>query len=43
MKSGINWSYFPKTDPLPEVLLSSIKIFEKNFVSLHTKVKKYER
>lgn len=31
MKSGINWSYFPKTDPLPEVLLSSIKIFEKNF------------
>ena len=31
MKSEINWSYFPKTDPLPEVLLSSIKIFEKNF------------
>ena len=30
MKKSINWSYFPKTDPLPEVLNETINIFEKN-------------
>ncbi len=30
MKKLINWSFFPKTDPLPEVLNDPIKIFEKN-------------
>jgi len=31
MKKNINWSYFPKTDPLPDCLMGPIKIFEKNF------------
>lgn len=31
MVKNISWSYFPKTDPLPEVLKDSINIFEKNF------------
>lgn len=31
MVKNISWSYFPKTDPLPEVLKGSINIFEKNF------------
>ena len=30
MKKLINWSFFPKTDPLPEVLNDPIEIFEKN-------------
>ena len=30
MKKSINWSYFPKTDPLPEILNETINIFEKN-------------
>ena len=30
MKKSINWSYFPKTDPLPEVLNETIKKNEKN-------------
>ena len=30
MKKSINWSYFPKTDPLPEALVETINIFEKN-------------
>ena len=31
MKKSINWSYFPKTDPLPEILNETINIFEKNY------------
>ena len=27
----INWSFFPKTDPLPKELKSSIKVFESHF------------
>lgn len=34
MKKNINWSYFPKTDPLPEVLNEVIAIFEKNFLKI---------
>ena len=34
MKKTINWSYFPKTDPLPELLNQTINIFEEN----HTKI-----
>ena len=34
MKKNINWSYFPKTDPLPEVLNEVITIFEKNFLKI---------
>ena len=30
MKKSINWSYFPKTDPLPEALVETINIFENN-------------
>ena len=30
MKKSINWSYFPKTDPLPEMLNETINIFENN-------------
>ena len=29
--SKINWSYFPKTDPLPDELLQPIEIFKINF------------
>ena len=34
MKNNVNWSYFPKTDPLPEILNDTISIFEKN----HSKI-----
>ena len=34
MKNNVNWSYFPKTDPLPEILNETISIFEKN----HSKI-----
>ena len=30
MKKNVNWSYFPKTDPLPAILNETISIFEKN-------------
>ena len=30
----INWSYFPKTDPLPKELESSISIFEGHFAKI---------
>ena len=30
MKNNINWSYFPKTDPIPQGLKEAINIFEKN-------------
>ena len=30
MKKSINWSYFPKTDPLPEALVETINIFKNN-------------
>ena len=36
MKSSINWSYFPKTDPIPEELKEAINIFEKNFKKIDT-------
>jgi len=29
--SKVNWSYFPKTDPIPDILLEPIKIFKNNF------------
>ena len=31
MKKSINWSYFPKTDPIPNELEKVISVFEKNF------------
>lgn len=34
MKKNINWSYFPKTDPLPDLLNEVITIFEKNFLKI---------
>ena len=34
IKNKINWSYFPKTDPLPSVLNDPINIFEKNFAKI---------
>ena len=36
MKKNINWSYFPKTDPLPIELKETIEIFEKNFTKIDT-------
>ena len=36
MQSAINWSYFPKTDPIPEELKDAINIFEKNFKKIDT-------
>ena len=27
----LEWSYFPKTDPLPDFLKESVDVFEKNF------------
>ena len=35
MKKNINWSYFPKTDPIPQELEEAINIFEKNFTRLN--------
>ena len=37
MKKNINWSYFPKTDPLPEILNDTINIFEKNHVKIDSR------
>ena len=34
MKKNINWIYFPKTDPLPEVLTNAVAIFQKNFLKI---------
>jgi hypothetical protein len=34
MKRSVHWTYFPKTDPLPEALTSAVKIFEKNFLKI---------
>ena len=34
IKNKINWSYFPKTDPLQSVLNDTINIFEKNFAKI---------
>jgi hypothetical protein len=34
MKKNINWIYFPKTDPLPEVLTDAVAIFQKNFLKI---------
>ena len=42
MKKNINWSYFPKTDPLPDCLMGPIKIFEKNFDKIDSTKKKYK-
>ena len=36
MKNSINWSYFPKTDPIPQELEEAINIFEKNFTKIDT-------
>ena len=36
MKNSINWSYFPKTDPIPQELKEAINIFEKNFKKIDT-------
>ena len=36
MKNNINWSYFPKTDPIPQGLKEAINIFEKNFKEIDT-------
>ena len=36
MKNNINWSYFPKTDPIPQGLKDAINIFEKNFKKIDT-------
>ena len=36
MKNNITWSYFPKTDPIPQELKEVIKIFEKNFKKIDT-------
>jgi len=36
MKKNINWSYFPKTDPIPQELEEAINIFEKNFTKIDT-------
>ena len=36
MKNNINWSYFPKTDPIPQGLKEAINIFEKNFTKIDT-------
>ena len=37
MKKNIDWSYFPKTDPLPEILNDTINIFEKNHVKIDSR------
>ena len=36
MKKSINWSYFPKTDPIPNELEKVISVFEKNFKEIDT-------
>ena len=36
MKKSINWSYFPKTDPIPQELEKVIGVFEKNFKEIDT-------
>ena len=36
MKKTIAWSYFPKTDPIPNELEEIIGIFEKNFKEIDT-------
>ena len=36
MKNNLNWSYFPKTDPIPPELEEAISIFEKNFTKIDT-------
>ena len=36
VKNKINWSYFPKTDPIPEELKEAINIFEKNFTKINS-------
>lgn len=36
MKSTINWSYFPKTDPIPDDLNKVINVFEKNSKKIDT-------
>ena len=37
MKKNTNWSYFPKTDPLPEILNDTISIFEKNHIKIDSR------
>jgi|TARA_B110000495_G_C22993438_1_gene585338 hypothetical protein len=32
----INWSYFPKTNPIPHELKATVNIFEKNFIKIDT-------
>ena len=36
MKNNLNWSYFPKTDPIPQELEEAISIFKKNFTKIDT-------
>jgi len=36
MKKTINWSYFPKTDPIPKELEKVINLFEKNSKEIDT-------
>ena len=36
MKKTIAWSYFPKTDPIPNELEEIIEVFEKNFKEIDT-------
>ena len=36
MNKTINWSYFPKTDPIPKELEKVINVFEKNFKEIDT-------
>tara|TARA_B100001964_G_C13900833_1_gene451564 strand:- start:70 stop:624 length:555 start_codon:yes stop_codon:yes gene_type:complete len=36
MKKTINWSYFPKTDPIPKELEKVINLFEKNSTEIDT-------
>ena len=36
MNKSINWSYFPKTDPIPNELEKVISVFEKNFKEIDT-------
>ena len=36
MKKTIAWSYFPKTDPIPNELEEIIGVFEKNFKEIDT-------